>query len=255
MQFSSGLKTRSISGVDVVDLVRAISSPDMRAAASPSVNGNPTVGPNALSAAAADIFDSSNNQRAGTNIAVIKLFNDLSFASATAFVEAVEETVSLADPAIIVVDSAAVSDVDGSGFYCLADTVSVLRRRHTLLFFAALPQHARLVIKRAVKYTRSSEWNMRLCNSAELPDGVYRAPLTGSQCSTSAATKNVEDPVGSGDSNGSGATVFFFPTTELALHAARLEVRQNASWRPSTAVLGGQAEGLSRECVRFREFV
>jgi MFS superfamily sulfate permease-like transporter len=140
-----------------------------------------------------------------SRVALIRVFNDLSFASAASFREMVVETVEASDPAVVVVDASSVNDVDGSGFYALMDISSFLARRETKLFFAAMPLHARKVIAKAIKYSKNTEWDLRLRKQAN-------------------STTDTSSPL-----------VQFYATRKVAVHAARLTML-NSSSRPTKMV-------------------
>jgi MFS superfamily sulfate permease-like transporter len=144
-------------------------------------------------------------------IAVVRLFNDLSFASATSFREVVGETVKAVHPAVIVIDAKSVNDVDGSGFYSLMDVASSLKRSDTKLFFAAMPIHSRRVIAKAIRYTKNDTWDLHLRREEETRGGGTKSDGGGVEV-------NLASP-----------SVQFYATTRGAIRGARLELLKRTS--------------------------
>lgn len=135
-------------------------------------------------------------------IAIIKVFQDLSFASAATFSEVIAETVEVADPDVIIIDSSSINEVDGSGFYALSDIVAFLKTRQTKLFFAAMPRNSRKVIAKAVTFSKHKDWDLRL-------------------------RRQVEDLTGEGKRDNmfnAASTVLFFNDLNDALNVAKVEL-------------------------------
>jgi len=185
------------SGYEIIDIVEQAASNrnlDTRDTNNTSLNGPtlPVVGGGGVT---------------GTRIAVVKVFQDLSFASAATFREVITETVQVADPDVIVIDASQINDVDGSGFYTLVDVVSVLKTRQTKLLFAAMPLNSRRVIAKAVRFSERKGWDLRLYKD----NGGG-----GSGGSGGAGTKSNQDAT--------RCHVQFYASTKGALRAARVEL-------------------------------
>ena len=199
------------SNYQIIDVVEEASNPrhhhdDVRHA---SLNGQPR--PSTLTS---------------SRIAVVRLFNDLSFASAASFREVVEETVAVADPAVVVIDATSVNDVDGSGFYSLMDVASALQHSDTKLFFAAMPLHARRVIAKAIRYTKNDAWDLRLRREKEEVVGGGGGGGGGDGGGT-----KIDGGGGGGgeEEETSSPSVQFFATTKGAIRAARMELLKRTS--------------------------
>ena len=188
------------SNYKIVDVVEQSTNGDVDANQETSLNGQPR-SPVIVNA----------------RVALIRIFNDLSFASAASFREIVMETVEQADPAVVVIDSQSVNDVDGSGFYTLMDISSFLLRRNTKLFFAAMPRHSRKVIAKAIKFSKipTNEWDLRL-----------RKQENGNTTQNRGSRKNNCD----GDSDKLiSPNVQFYSTVKGAVRAARLELLSSSA--------------------------
>jgi MFS superfamily sulfate permease-like transporter len=159
----------------------------------------------------------SESAQLGT-IAVVKIYSDLSFASAASFKRVVDDAIARTHPRTIILDASSVSDVDGSGYYAIADTASDLRRQDILLYIAGMPAHAHKVIKLAVDYTSNGEWDV-----TERGDDSSQGPSTRG----AAAFKDCGDSgkKGATETAMSATSVLFFTTVEAAGNFAKSTAR------------------------------
>ena len=195
-------RTNTPSDYQIIDIVEQASTSNSNSTSTTSTSTSTTT---------ADVTS--------TRIAIVKVFHDLSFASAATFHEVITETLDTADPDIIIVDSSSINDVDGSGFYALVDIVTGLKNRGIKIFFAAMPWSSRRVIGKAITFSKRTGWDLRLRIAERRGERGERERDNRGGTKTSNAVYKTDDE----EENVSDPCVQFYASTKGALRAARIE--------------------------------